>query len=131
MYTCSGIQGIRIETSARAVSVPGFLGRNRFAHLGWRNFHCSFGTNFRRFEMSFPTSRWGTEDQLLRSGDGVPLGFCMVGEGLKNVDGTSVEDGVLTAGATPGMGSSLSGSFDCVSRQAMSSAQFSAVPGVQ
>jgi len=131
MYTRSGIQGIQIETSVGVVLAPGFLGRNRLAHLGWRNFHCSFGTNLRRFEMSFPTSRCGTEDQLLRSGDGVPLDFCTVGEGLKGVDGTSVEDGIPTTGATPEMGSSLSGSFDCVSKQAMSSAQFSVVPGVQ
>jgi len=82
--------------------------------------------------MSLPTSRFGVEGHLLHSGDGIPLDFCMKGEGLTSDGGTAVEDEILTTGTPPEPGSSLSGSFERKSEQVpLSSTPCSAVPGLQ
>ena len=65
--------------------------------------------------MSFTRSRFGVGDRSSCSGDSMPLDVRMIGEGSTSVDGVSVGDGILTTGVSPGLGSSLSVSFDWTS----------------
>ena len=59
------------------VKVPGFLGRNRLAHFGWRNLQRSFGVNSWRCRTCFETG-----DRSRDGVSGVPLGTRVAGGGI-------------------------------------------------